>query len=390
MPSTRELVSAAVLVLCSSSACSGRYRVGEVDDPVLGSGASGMPSRTGAGGTATGSRGATKGSGGTGNAGTGENVAAAGGMSALGPNTECDLPTGDPSELAPPFASPDVVWKRLSLWLNSGVTDPPESLPAKAGYDWAGDLAVQAFQQSQTYGTGAPAVHHYLATAFDLEPGSKVASDWATRLPMSSAPLQLLLADEWSPHRVGLLGEPEWLTRHPRAVSRGVNILRAVFNRVVPPPPPSVVTKIPDDPNLSDRERLEQHRTSPACAACHTIIDPMGLSLEHFDQQGNYRELDAGKPVDSSGSWSSYDMVEFMFQSMEDLGPQLAQSCEANIAFADLNFKTALSDAGLLLEGEDISLAHQADMARVRQAFMHHKDYPSLIRAIAQTDAFLR
>jgi hypothetical protein len=75
---------------------------------------------------------------------------------------------------------------------------------------------------------------------------------------------------------------------------------------------------------------------------------------------------------------------------MEDLGPQLVKSCQARWSFADLNFKRALLDADLLLEGEDITLSHQADLTRVRQAFLRQRDYISLIQAIAQSSAFLR
>ena len=33
----------------------------------------------------------------------------------------------------------------------------------------------------------------------------------------------------------------------------------------------------------SVRERMEQHRANPACAACHKIMDPIGFALENFD-----------------------------------------------------------------------------------------------------------
>ena len=34
------------------------------------------------------------------------------------------------------------------------------------------------------------------------------------------------------------------------------------------------------------RERLAQHRTNPACASCHSVIDPLGFALENFDAIG--------------------------------------------------------------------------------------------------------
>jgi hypothetical protein len=51
----------------------------------------------------------------------------------------------------------------------------------------------------------------------------------------------------------------------------------------------------------SMRERLTQHRANPACAGCHSRIDPMGFALENYDVIGRWRDQDAGKPVDNSG-----------------------------------------------------------------------------------------
>jgi hypothetical protein len=48
------------------------------------------------------------------------------------------------------------------------------------------------------------------------------------------------------------------------------------------------------------RERLELHRSNPACAACHTIMDPIGLSLENFDAIARWRTDDEGVAIDAS------------------------------------------------------------------------------------------
>jgi mono/diheme cytochrome c family protein len=73
----------------------------------------------------------------------------------------------------------------------------------------------------------------------------------------------------------------------------------------VPPPPP-----LPDVPalkdntvdgNLSVRKRLAEHRSNPTCAACHNLMDPLGLSLEKFDAVGRRRDIEAGIPIDAAG-----------------------------------------------------------------------------------------
>ena len=51
------------------------------------------------------------------------------------------------------------------------------------------------------------------------------------------------------------------------------------------------------------RQRLEQHRTDPLCASCHTRLDPIGLGLENFDAIGKYRTKYAnGDAIDASGT----------------------------------------------------------------------------------------
>jgi hypothetical protein len=71
-----------------------------------------------------------------------------------------------------------------------------------------------------------------------------------------------------------------------------------------PPAPPPVVPALPEDhegaPPTSVRDRLTQHRANPVCANCHARIDPIGFALENFDALGRWRDVDGGKPVDSS------------------------------------------------------------------------------------------
>jgi hypothetical protein len=61
-----------------------------------------------------------------------------------------------------------------------------------------------------------------------------------------------------------------------------------------------------EDPTLAHpmtvRERLEQHRANPTCAACHKIMDPIGFSLENFDLDGRWRDSESGRPIDTTGT----------------------------------------------------------------------------------------
>src|SRR4029453_1673297 len=55
--------------------------------------------------------------------------------------------------------------------------------------------------------------------------------------------------------------------------------------------------------SLSVRKRLAEHRSNPTCAACHNLMDPVGLSLEKFDAIGRRRTAEAGTPIDASGGF---------------------------------------------------------------------------------------
>jgi len=46
---------------------------------------------------------------------------------------------------------------------------------------------------------------------------------------------------------------------------------------------------------------MEEHRKNPACAGCHTLMDPIGLALEHYDAIGRWRDTDQGQAIDATG-----------------------------------------------------------------------------------------
>jgi hypothetical protein len=109
--------------------------------------------------------------------------------------------------------------------------------------------------------------------------------------------------------RRGLLGQGSILlvTSHADRTSpvvRGKWILDNVLGTPPPPPPPDVPPlkeKADDGQVQSLRERMEEHRSNPACASCHKVMDPIGFALENFDAVGAWRTRDSGSPIDASG-----------------------------------------------------------------------------------------
>jgi len=108
--------------------------------------------------------------------------------------------------------------------------------------------------------------------------------------------------------RRGVLGQGSLLlvTSNPNRTSpviRGRWILENLLGSHAPAPPADVppLEEKPTATAKSVRERIEQHRANPACASCHKIMDPIGLSLENFDAVGRWRSEDEGVKIDASG-----------------------------------------------------------------------------------------
>jgi hypothetical protein len=117
---------------------------------------------------------------------------------------------------------------------------------------------------------------------------------------------RVTLTDE---NRFGLLGKAgvlavtSYSTRTSPTI-RGKWLLETILDAPPPAPPPDVPAleeSNKDGKPRSVREMLEAHRTNPTCASCHARMDPLGLSLEHFDAIGQWRTHDAGTPIDASG-----------------------------------------------------------------------------------------
>ncbi len=110
-------------------------------------------------------------------------------------------------------------------------------------------------------------------------------------------------------HRRGVLTHASVLTitsdsLRTSPVKRGKWLLENILGITAPPPPPNVPpleegAKV--EATASVRQRLEAHRTKPGCAGCHSLIDPLGFSLENFNAIGKWRDTDGPSPVDASG-----------------------------------------------------------------------------------------
>jgi hypothetical protein len=110
--------------------------------------------------------------------------------------------------------------------------------------------------------------------------------------------------------RRGLLGKGAFLvtTSKPERtspVTRGKWIMGNILGMSPPDPPPDVP---PLPPRAADatgnakeptmRKKMLDHRVRADCIQCHSMMDPIGFSLENFDGIGLWRTTDEGTAVD--------------------------------------------------------------------------------------------
>jgi hypothetical protein len=187
--------------------------------------------------------------------------------------------------------------------------------------------------------------------------------------------------------RRGLLGQGSVLTvtsvaNRTSPVVRGTWVMENILGAPVPVPPAGVETNLDATGEATQaaslRERLEQHRKDPVCAACHRIMDPIGLALENFDLTGKWRERDGGEPIDASAQMVDGTALDGPASLRAAL---LSRSDAFLFAFTGKLLTYAL---GRGLEAQDMPTVR----AIVREAASDHYRLSAVILAIARSTPF--
>ncbi len=192
-----------------------------------------------------------------------------------------------------------------------------------------------------------------------------------------------------NPARYGLLGKGAilMLTAYPNRTSpvlRGAWILDRLLASP-PPEPPLKVPTLPENkrgqPARTLRERLEQHRASPQCAACHGAMDPLGFALENFNAVGQFRanDPDTLTPIDAAGQLPDGTKID----GPEDLRRAL-------VARSDHQFVHALTENLLTYAlGRSLDYRDMPTVRRiVRQAAKDDYRFRSIVLGVVSSDAF--
>ncbi|MGE0131540.1 MAG: DUF1592 domain-containing protein [Blastocatellales bacterium] len=162
-------------------------------------------------------------------------------------------------------------------------------------------------------------------------------------------------------HRGGLLrlGAVLTVTSAPlrtSPVKRGDWILRRILGTPTPPPPADAGSLPADDKlfgGLSLKAKLEQHKRNASCANCHTRIDPLGFSLEHYDPTGRWRDkYPDGNSIEDSAALSDKTQiagVDGLLRYIQGKDEQVRKTLSYKLAGYALG-RTVLASDQLLIE----------------------------------------
>lgn len=145
--------------------------------------------------------------------------------------------------------------------------------------------------------------------------------------------------------RSGVLTHPYLLSAHAyhnstSPIHRGVFLTRHIVGRHLSPPPTAVAF---DDqqfsPDWTMRQKITELTRDAACMACHSVINPLGFSLEHYDAVGRWREQDNGQPIDATGQYTSAGGARLSLTGARDIAEFAAASESARRAFVRETFR---------------------------------------------------
>jgi hypothetical protein len=145
--------------------------------------------------------------------------------------------------------------------------------------------------------------------------------------------------------RIGIFNQGSFLANYAHGdlsapTKRGHVVRSELLCQEIPPPDPSLMvdmTVTAPPANSTTRESTSAHLTSPACASCHQLMDPIGFGFEHFDGNGAYRATESGLPIDDSGTINAGGSVTGDFSDGQAMLARLAGSTDAVKCF-DLFF----------------------------------------------------
>lgn len=177
--------------------------------------------------------------------------------------------------------------------------------------------------------------------------------------------------------RSGFLTRAGFLASHGHKYSgspplRAVYIMRRLMCLPELVPPAMVNTSEPvqaaGEAPKTNRQLFEaRSASSGACKGCHSLIDPIGFTFEHYDAIGKYRKQDNGFDVDATGALQSTDVDGPVANGIE-LSAKLAESQQVQACMARqwLGFATGMDP-----EEDDCRVDALAEVVKAAKGDVH-------------------
>jgi Protein of unknown function (DUF1592)/Protein of unknown function (DUF1588)/Protein of unknown function (DUF1595)/Protein of unknown function (DUF1585)/Protein of unknown function (DUF1587) len=191
-----------------------------------------------------------------------------------------------------------------------------------------------------------------------------------------------------APGRSGVLTQAGLIVHDHAAstsmVRRGLKLRTELLCQTVPAPPADVDVSPPViNGELTQRERLNQHRTKESCAVCHQLMDPVGAVFDTFDAVGRARTSDeAGAAIEIGGDIIGSRDLDGHYDSVPALGVALANSEEVQ--------QCVVRQAFRFFYGRELTAADSCAAEQIMQGFAREGFRLSdLIFGLTRSDQFL-
>ncbi len=185
--------------------------------------------------------------------------------------------------------------------------------------------------------------------------------------------------------RQGILGQPSWLAAFSQPertdpIKRGRFVRERLLCLDVPDIDISQVEPLKEDPKTTLRQKLAAHVSQNTCKGCHALIDPMGLSMEGFDETGMGRAEEAGRPIETSGALLGSLDQDGVVTGLAELGTKLSNSKTVEQCLIRLSFEYFM--------GRKAGQADSCALVQAANTFHAEGDYVATLAALFANESF--
>ena len=161
--------------------------------------------------------------------------------------------------------------------------------------------------------------------------------------------------------RSGVLTHPYLLAafsyqKQTSPIHRGVFLTRNIVGRALRPPPIAVAFKDAEfASNLTMREKVSELTKPQSCQTCHSVINPLGFSLENFDAVGRFRTSELEKPIDTASDYLTDEGQTIRLTGARDVAKFALDNEQAQNAFIEQFFHQVVKQPALAYGADTLS-----------------------------------